>query len=203
MIKVLFFGDVVAKGGRRALHKNIPVLKAKYDPDVMIANAENAAGGIGLTPEIAEELFVMGIDVLTSGNHIWKHKEIFSYLDSKSDRLIRPANYPSSNDFATPGMGYTIVKRNNFEMMIINVMGRTFVDVLDCPFKVIENILSKFQIGKGKVVIVDFHAETTSEKQAMGWFLNGKVSAMLGTHTHVQTADDRILPGGTAYITDV
>lgn len=203
MIGILFFGDVVAKAGRRALHKNLPSLKVKYNPDLVIANGENAAGGIGLTPEVAEELFIMGIDVLTSGNHIWKHKEIFPYLDSKSDKVIRPLNYPTREEFATPGLGYTLVKKQNAEILIVNIMGRTFIEVLDCPFKAIDYVLKKYPLQKGRAIIVDFHAETTSEKEAMGWYLNGKVSAMVGTHTHVQTADDRILPDGTAYITDV
>lgn len=203
MIGIIFFGDVVSKAGRKALHKNIPSLKAKFNPDLVIANGENAAGGIGLTPEVAEELFVMGVDVLTSGNHIWKHKEIFPYLDSKSDKVIRPLNYPSSDDFATPGVGYTIVKRADTEILVVNVMGRTFIESLDCPFKAMDNVLKKYPLGKGRIIVVDLHAETTSEKEAMGWYLNGKVSAVVGTHTHVQTADERILPDGTAYITDV
>jgi len=202
VIKVLFLGDVVAKGGRKALHRFLPEFKTKYDPDLIIANAENAAGGIGLTPEVADEIFISGVDVMTSGNHIWKHKEIFNYLDGKSDKLIRPLNYPSSDDYETPGVGYTNVKKGDQEFVIINIMGRTFVESVDCPFKAISCLLKRIDT-KGKIVIVDFHAETTSEKQAMGWYLNGKVSAMVGTHTHVQTADERILPEGTAYITDV
>ncbi|MEI6079271.1 MAG: TIGR00282 family metallophosphoesterase [bacterium] len=201
-MKVLFLGDVVAKGGRKALHRFLPEFKTKYDPDLIIANAENAAGGIGLTPEVADEIFISGVDVMTSGNHIWKHKEIFNYLDGKSDKLIRPLNYPSSDDYETPGVGYTNVKKGDQEFVIINIMGRTFVESVDCPFKAISCLLKRIDT-KGKIVIVDFHAETTSEKQAMGWYLNGKVSAMVGTHTHVQTADERILPEGTAYITDV
>lgn len=202
MIKAIFLGDIVAKGGRKALHRFLPEFKDKYKPDLIIANAENAAGGIGLTPEIADEIFILGVDIMTSGNHIWKHKEIFNYLDSKSDKLIRPLNYPTSDDYATPGVGYIELKKGDANFIIINIMGRTFVESVDCPFKAMDCLLKRIDT-KNKVVIVDFHAETTSEKQAMGWYLNGKVSAILGTHTHVQTADERILPEGTAYITDV
>lgn len=202
MTRILFLGDVVAKAGRKAIHKFLPELKVRYNPNLIIANAENASGGIGLTPEVADEIFIMGVDVMTSGNHIWKHKDIFAYLDSKSDQLIRPLNYPCSDVYATPGVGYTEIKKGNAEFIIVNIMGRTFVECIDCPFKAMDCLLKRLNT-KGKIVIVDFHAETTSEKQAMGWYLNGKVSAVIGTHTHVQTADERILPDGTAYITDV
>jgi len=201
VIKLIFLGDIVAKGGRKAISRFLPEFKEKYNPDLIIANAENAAGGIGLTPEIADEIFILGVDVMTSGNHIWKHKEIFNYLDSKSDKLIRPLNYPCSDDYATPGVGYTEIKKGETEFVIINIMGRTFVESVDCPFKAMDALLKRINT-KNKIVVVDFHAETTSEKQAMGWHLNGRVSAMLGTHTHVQTADERILTDGTAYITD-
>jgi metallophosphoesterase (TIGR00282 family) len=201
VIKVLFLGDIVAKGGRKGIQRYLPEFKEKYDPDLIIANAENASGGIGLTPEVADEIFILGVDVMTGGNHIWKHKEIFNYLDSKSDKLIRPLNYPTSEDYAIPGVGYTSVKKGDTEFMIINIMGRTFLENVDCPFKTIDNLLKRTDTKK-KITIVDFHAETTSEKQAMGWFLNGRVSAVIGTHTHVQTSDERILPEGTAYITD-
>lgn len=201
-MKVVFFGDVIAKAGRRAIHKYLPQIKAKFNPDFIIANGENGAGGIGLTPDVAEELFIMGVDVITSGNHIWKYKELYNYLDSKSDKIIRPLNYPSSEKFRVPGVGHTVVRRGENEFIVVNIMGRTFVQAIDCPFKAMDNLLSKYSIGKNRMIFVDFHAETTSEKEAMGWYLDGRVTAMIGTHTHVQTSDERILHNGTAYITD-
>ena len=201
-MKVLFLGDVVAKGGRKALAKYIPRITEEYKPDLIIANGENASGGIGITSETAEEIFSFGVDVITSGNHIWKHKDIFAYLESNSDKIIRPLNYPNSDEYETPGSGYTKIKKDGMEFLIINIMGRTFLDNLDCPFRLLDNLVKK-ESKPGTISIIDFHAETTSEKQAMGWFLAGRVSAVLGTHTHVQTADERILPGATAYITDV
>ncbi len=201
-MKIVFLGDIISKAGRRALHKYLPQIRSKCNPDFIIANGENAAGGIGLTPDVAEELFIMGVDVLTSGNHIWKYKELYNYLDSKSDKVIRPLNYPNSEQFRVPGVGYTVVKRGEYEFIVVNIMGRTFVHTIDCPFKAMDNLLSKFSLGNNRMILVDFHAETTSEKEAMGWFLDGRVTAMFGTHTHVQTSDERILHKGTAYITD-
>jgi hypothetical protein len=197
MISVLFFGDVVGKSGRRILHKHLNELKKKYNADFVVANGENASGGLGITPDTAEEFFIMGVDVITSGNHIWRHKEIFPYLDAKSDRIIRPLNYPSGHEMAcsAPGLGYAVNKRGNAEIVVINIMGRTFVEPLDCPFRAMDSVLQKFPLGNGRIILVDFHAE-------MGWHLDGRVSAVFGTHTHVQTADDRILEKGTAYITD-
>lgn len=204
MISVLFFGDVVGKSGRRILHKNLAGLKKKYNCDFVMANGENASGGLGITPDTAEEFYMMGVDVITSGNHIWRHKEIFPYLDSKSNKIVRPLNYPSGPELlnALPGLGYAINKIGNIEVVVISIMGRTFIEPLDCPFRAMDAILAKFPLGNGRVIFVDFHAETTSEKVAMGWHLNGRVSGLFGTHTHVQTADDRILSKGTAYITD-
>lgn len=204
MISTLFFGDIVGKSGRRMLHKHLGELKKKYNCDFVVANGENASGGLGITPDTAEELFITGVDVITSGNHIWKHKEIFPYLDAKSEKIIRPLNYPSGQELAcsAPGLGYAVNKRGNAEIVVINIMGRTFVEPLDCPFRAMDVVLQKFPLGNGRVILVDFHAETTSEKIAMGWHLDGRVSAVFGTHTHVQTADDRILEKGTAYITD-
>ncbi len=201
-MKIVFFGDIIAKAGRRALHKYLPQIRSKFSPDFIIANGENASGGMGLTPDVAEELFIMGIDVLTSGNHIWKYKELYNYLDSRSEKIIRPLNYPNSDLFSTPGLGYTVVKRGDNEFVVINIMGRTFVQTIDCPFKAVDSVLSKHPLTKNRMIFVDFHAETTSEKEAMGWYLDGKVTAVFGTHTHVQTADERILHKGTAYITD-
>ncbi|MCW5981335.1 MAG: TIGR00282 family metallophosphoesterase [Bryobacteraceae bacterium] len=166
--------------------------------DLTIANAENAAGGFGITPMIAEELFAMGLDVLTSGNHVWDKKEIFDYLPSKL-RLLRPANYSEE----LPGSGVYVARaRNGVECAVINLQGRTYMPNTDCPFRKADEILRTLD-PKVKVRLVDFHAEVTSEKIAMGWYLNGRVSAVLGTHTHVPTADTRILAGGTAYQTDV
>jgi 2',3'-cyclic-nucleotide 2'-phosphodiesterase len=201
-MKVVFFGDIVTKAGRKALVKYLPKIRQDYNPVLIIANGENASGGIGITPETAQELFTTGVDVITSGNHIWRHKEILNYLESNSDKIIRPLNYPNSDDYETPGSGYVKINKGGVDFLIINIMGRTFIDNLDCPFKAVDNLIKK-EAHPGIVSIVDFHAETTSEKQAMGWFLAGRASAVLGTHTHVQTADERILPGGTAYITDV
>ena len=194
---VLFIGDIVGRPGRRALSRFLPELKKKYRPSLVIANGENAAGGIGLTEEIARELLLQ-VDVLTSGNHIWDKKEVFNYLE-KEPRLVRPANYPEGN----PGHGYHIFENENgIKAAILNLQGRVFMEPVDCPFRRAEKELEAI-LPLTPTIIIDFHAEATSEKQALGWFLNGKVSAILGTHTHIQTADERILPGGTAYISDV
>jgi metallophosphoesterase (TIGR00282 family) len=165
--------------------------------DLVVANGENASGGLGITPQVADQLLAQGIDVLTSGNHIWKHKEIIPYLES-TDRLIRPANYPPE----TPGRGYAIVETAAGEAAaVINLEGRVFMNPLECPFRTVDRVLEAIP-KEVKVVLVDMHAEATSEKQAMGWHLDGRVSAVLGTHTHVQTADERILPAGSGYISD-
>ncbi|MCD6320079.1 MAG: TIGR00282 family metallophosphoesterase [Candidatus Desulfofervidaceae bacterium] len=197
-VNLLFIGDIVGKPGRRTVYKLLPTLHEKYRLDCVIANGENAAGGLGITPKIADELFKNGIDVITSGNHVWHKKEIIPYLDT-TDRLLRPANYPSG----VPGKGYTVFSLNSgLKLGVLNLEGRVFMKNLDCPFCKAEVVLKELkQITP--IVVVDFHAEATSEKIAMGWFLDGKVSAVLGTHTHVQTSDETILPQGTAYITDV
>ena len=164
--------------------------------DLAIANAENAAGGFGITPAIAEDLFALGLDVLTSGNHVWDKRELYDYLN-RQPRLLRPANYPEA-----PGHGLVTVKaRNGVECAVINLQGRTYMPSTDCPFRKADSLLSQIDPAV-KVKFVDFHAEVTSEKMAMGWYLDGRVSAVVGTHTHVPTADTRILPGGTAYQTD-
>lgn len=196
-IGILFLGDVIGRPGRRALEKFLPGLVKKHKPGLVIANGENAAGGSGITEEIAKELF-MQVDVLTSGNHIWDKKEALPYLD-KETRLIRPANYPAGN----PGRySYIYWHQDGTKVALLNVQGRVFMEPLECPFKRAEEEAAVLA-GETPVIIVDFHAEATSEKQALGWYLDGKVSAVIGTHTHVPTADERILPGGTAYITDV
>jgi metallophosphoesterase (TIGR00282 family) len=194
---IFFIGDIVGAPGRRAVEELLPKVVDHYFIDLVVANGENAAGGIGITPQVAEQLLNNGIDLLTSGNHIWKHKEILPYLDD-TDRLLRPANYPPD----TPGRGYTLIETAAGEKAaIINLEGRVFMNPLECPFRTVDYILAALPPDI-KVTLVDMHAEATSEKLAMGWHLDGRVSAVIGTHTHVQTADERILPGGTGYITD-
>ena len=190
----LMVGDVIGNPGRRAIKSLIPSLRQEHGIDLVIANGENTAGGFGLTLDTAYELLDNGVDVLTSGNHIWDQKEIIPYLDEGLP-LVRPANYPDA-----PGRG-TLVHDN---VMVVNLMGRVFMPPLDCPFRTADRILQETEASEiPPVIIVDFHAEATSEKQAMGWYLDGRVSAVVGTHTHVGTVDSRILPKGTAYITDV
>jgi len=193
----LFIGDIIGRPGRRALRRFLPRLREKYAPDFVVANAENAAGGVGITEEVGKELLEF-VDVLTSGNHIWDKKEAIPYLD-REPRLLRPANYPPLN----PGRGsYVLENRDGWKAGVLNLQGRVFMEPLDCPFRVGEEEVSRLRAAT-PVIIVDFHAEATSEKQALGWHLDGKVSAVIGTHTHVPTADECILPKGTAYITDV
>jgi len=198
-MRVLILGDVVGRPGRRAIRDLVPSLAQKEKIDLVIANAENAAGGMGVDVKSAEELFGAGVHVLTSGNHIWKKKEIYSYLESRT-LLIRPANYPKG----APGRGWVEWEgAGGRRALIINLQGRVFMPGnIDDPFRCVDAIL-KERAGFSRVVIVDMHAEATSEKCAMGWFLDGRVSAVYGTHTHVQTADERILPRGAAYITDL
>jgi metallophosphoesterase (TIGR00282 family) len=200
-LKVLFLGDIIGKPGRNAIDRNLDDLIGKHDIDMVIANGENAAGGIGISVKTAGSLLNMGIDIITTGNHVFKKREIYSLLD-KEDRLLKPANYPPD----TPGRGYYIYeveKLGNLKVAVINLCGRVFVENLDCPFRTVNRIL-EYVSEETPIIIVDMHAEVTSEKVAMGWYLNGRVSAVVGTHTHVQTADERILPDdGTAYITDV
>ena len=195
-MNLLFIGDIFASPGRRLVADHLQDIVETNHIDVAIANAENAAGGFGLTPSIAEELFGMGLDVLTSGNHIWDKREVYDYFE-RQPRLLRPANYPDA-----PGNGVIVVRaRNGAECAVLNLQGRTYMPATDCPFRKADEILG--QLGSDiHVKFVDFHAEVTSEKIAMGWYLDGRVSAVVGTHTHVPTADTRILPGGTAYQTD-
>jgi metallophosphoesterase (TIGR00282 family) len=197
-MNVLFLGDIVGSPGRRAVEELLYRLVDRYLIDLVVGNAENASGGIGITPPVADQLLNMGIDLLTSGNHIWKHKDILPYLED-TDRLLRPANYPPD----TPGRGYTVLETAIGEKAaVINLEGRVFMNPLECPFRTVDQVLSLVP-PEVKVILVDMHAEATSEKLAMGWYLDGRVSAVVGTHTHVQTADERVLPQGTAYITDV
>lgn len=197
-MKVLFIGDIVGKAGRRALKDGISALVDKFKIDFIIANVENAAGGFGITEPVCEEIFSLGVNVLTSGNHIWDKKESLQYI-IKEKRLLRPANYPDD----VPGHGSIITETNSGEKIaILNISGRVFMQPLNCPFKTALRELQRLQ-KETKTIIIDFHAEATSEKSAFGWFLDGEASAVIGTHTHIQTADERILPNGTAFITDV
>ena len=196
-MKVLMIGDVVAKPGRIAVLERIQDLREQNQIDVAIMNAENLAGGFSVTPAICEQLFSNGIDVMTSGNHIFDKKEAIEYI-RKQPRLLRPANYPPN----TPGSGLWVGEIKGTKVAVLNVMGRVFMPPSDDPFRVIDGVLDLVP-PDAKVRLVDVHAEATSEKVAMGWHLDGRVSAVVGTHTHVQTADERILPGGTAYLTDL
>jgi len=197
-MNILFIGDIFASTGRGLVARYLQEIVSSEKIQLAIANAENSAGGFGITPLIAEELFSLGLDVLTTGNHVWDKKEIFDYLP-RQPRLLRPANYPPE----LAGSGLIVHKaRNGVEVAVIDLQGRTHMPALDCPFRKADQILESIDPNV-KVRLVDFHAELTSEKMAMGWHLNGRVSAVLGTHTHVPTADERILAGGTAYQTDV
>jgi len=196
-MKILFIGDIVGSPGREAVKKLVPELKKEHNLDFVIANAENASGGSGITLKVAEELFAAGADVLTSGDHIWKKKEIFEFINEEK-RVLRPLNFPAD----APGRGFGVFKaKNGVKVGVININGRVFMDALECPFKT-ALLAQKELIKDTKIIILDIHAEATSEKVALGWYLDGKVSAVLGTHTHIQTADEKILPNGTAYITD-
>ena len=198
MIKVLFLGDVFGRPGRRLVREVLPSLVDRHDVDLVIANGENASGGLGLSVSSAEELLGAGIHGLTSGNHIFRHNEIYDYLD-REPRLIRPANYPDP----CPGRGSMVLETaSGVPVGVINVQGRTFMDALDCPFRAVDRELTRVREAGAELVLVDFHAEATSEKRSMAWYLDGRVSALVGTHTHVQTADEEILPGGTGYLTD-
>jgi 2',3'-cyclic-nucleotide 2'-phosphodiesterase len=192
-MRILFIGDIFGSPGRRIVADHLQDIIQAQGIDLAIANAENSAGGFGITPAIAEDLFKLGLDALTTGNHIWDKREIYDYLD-RTPRLLRPANYPAEN----PGAGIAIVKN----CAIVNLQGRVYMPQTDCPFRAADQILAALDPAI-KVRFVDFHAEVTSEKISLGWYLDGRVSALIGTHTHVPTADTRILPGGTAYQTDV
>ncbi len=196
-MNILFIGDIVGKPGRRAVYELLPEIVDQYRIDLAIANCENAAGGFGVTRDVVDELFQDGIHVLTTGNHVWDKKETEEFIGD-FENLLRPANYPPG----VPGHGSTLVAdASGNRVAVINLMGRVFMRPIDCPFRVAEAEMERLQEDV-KVIIVDIHAEATSEKQALGWFLDGRVSAVIGTHTHVQTADDRVLTKGTAYMTD-
>lgn len=198
VVKILMIGDIVGEPGRNILARRLSHLVETYEIDFVIANGENAAGGFGVTPKIAEELYLLGIDVLTTGNHVWDKKEIIDYI-ANQPRLLRPANYPDS----TPGAGSIVMSLSRTEKVaVLQLMGRVFMPTLDCPFRAAKREIARLR-AETPIIIVDMHAEATSEKRAMGWYLDGEVSAVVGTHTHVQTADEEVLPKGTAYLTDV
>ncbi|PYN96286.1 MAG: TIGR00282 family metallophosphoesterase [Candidatus Rokuibacteriota bacterium] len=196
-MKILMVGDVFGEPGRAAVKKLLPRLRQEHAIDLAVVNVENAAAGFGVTPQIAREILDQGADVMTSGNHIWDKKEIVEYI-TKENLLLRPANFPAG----TPGVGHVTVKAGPHRVAVVNLMGRVFMSAIDCPFRKADEILTEVS-KETRVVLVDMHAEATSESVAMGWYLNGRVSAVVGTHRHVQTADERVLPGGTAYITDL
>lgn len=197
-MNLLFIGDVVGRPGRRAVKTVLPELVKAYAPCAIIANCENAAGGIGLTQDTAEELLSLGITVITTGNHVWRKKELYRFLENDK-RILRPANYPPG----APGQGATVIQlANEMRLGVVNLIGRVFMSPVDCPFRVADSIITGLA-GECDFIVVDFHAEATSEKIAMGWFLDSRVACIVGTHTHVQTADERIFPGGTGYISDL
>lgn len=198
---VLCLGDIIGRGGRNLIASKLEALKEEYNIDFVIANGENSAGGFGITRDIAHDFLNLGIDAITSGNHIWRNKDIFSLMKTSELRhkVLRPFNYPDG----APGFGYQVYSTKNTKIGVINVLGRTFIDeFVDCPFKAAEYAIKKIS-EETDIIFIDFHAEATSEKQAMGYYLDGKASCIFGTHTHVQTADERILNNGTAYITDL
>lgn len=197
-MKILFIGDIVGNPGREIVNRVLPGLREEFQLDGVIANAENVAGGSGITPKIAENLFQAGIDLLTTGDHIWKRKEVFEIID-REPRLLRPLNLPPGS----PGDGSGIfLTKSGVAIAVINLLGRVFMEAVDCPFRTVMREIEQVA-KKTKIILIDIHAEATSEKIALGWYLDGLVSAVVGTHTHIQTADERILPNGTAYITDV
>ncbi|EHJ07971.1 TIGR00282 family metallophosphoesterase [Staphylococcus simiae] len=196
-MRIMFIGDIVGKIGRNTIETYLPLLKQKYKPTVTIVNAENAAHGKGLTEKIYKQLLRDGVDFMTMGNHTYGQREIYEFIDS-AKRLVRPANFPEE----APGVGMRFIQINEIKLAVINLQGRAFMQDIDDPFKKANELVEEAR-KVTDYIFVDFHAETTSEKNAMGWFLDGRVSAVVGTHTHIQTSDDRILPNGTAYITDV
>lgn len=194
-MRVLHIGDVVGSPGRRALRETMPALREAHSPDLVIVNGENSAGGMGITERTANDLFGAGAGVITTGNHVYRHREAYEFLD-REERVVRPANYPQGN----PGRGHTVVEAGGIRVAVINLSGGVGLRVARSPFDTVDGILERLEAD---AVVVDFHAEVSSEKVAMGWHLDGRVAAVLGTHTHVPTADGRVLPGGTAHISDV
>lgn len=196
-MRLLFVGDVVGGIGRRTVAGLLPKLKDRHAPDFVVVNGENSAGGVGITERTAQDLFDAGVDAITLGNHAYRHREAYGFLD-RDERVVRPANYPKGN----PGRGHTVVERDGTRLGVVNLSGTVFLDAARSPFSEVDAILADLR-GRADHVLVDFHAEVTSEKMAMGWHLDGRVTACVGTHTHVPTSDARVLPGGTAYVTDV
>lgn len=199
-MNILFLGDIVGRPGREAVKKILPELKNRFDADLIIANGENLAHGKGVTKNSAEEMRKAGIDLLTSGNHIWRKKDMFSLAEEKDPFVLRPANYPEG----VPGKGWKILQAGAYNVLIVNLIGRVFMrEDFDCPFRKFDEILKETERFSPDAIIVDFHAEATSEKRGFGFYADGKAAAVLGTHTHIQTSDEQILPKGTAYITDL
>ncbi len=197
-MNILMIGDIVGKSGRETVEELLPYLKKKYKIDFVIANGENSAGRSGITPKIAQQFFLAGVDLITTGDHAWSKKEILKIIDEE-ERILRPANYPPG----TPGKGAVVLETVEGNLVgVINLLGRVFLQSLDCPFRAAKREIKKLK-KLTSLIIIDMHAEATSEKIALGWYLDGEISAVVGTHTHIQTADERILPQGTAYITDV
>jgi hypothetical protein len=196
-MKLLFIGDVVGSPGRQALADVLPALRERYAPDWIVVNGENSAGGLGVTPKTARAFFEMGADAITLGNHAYRHREVYPFLDDEP-RIVRPANYVKGN----PGRGHTVVEKDGARLAVVNLSGTVFMKAARSPFTEVDTILGELD-GRADHVLVDFHAEATSEKVAMGWHVDGRVTACVGTHTHVPTADARVLPGGTAYVSDV
>jgi 2',3'-cyclic-nucleotide 2'-phosphodiesterase len=196
-LTILCIGDIFGEPGRRALAHFLPRLRAELEADLVVANVENAAAGFGVTPTLARGFLAGGVDVMTSGNHIWDRKEIFEYI-VKENLLLRPANYPQG----APGVGSVVIKAGANRVGVLNLQGRVFMNPIDCPFATADAEVARMR-AETSIIVVDMHAEATSEKQAMGWYLDGRVSAVVGSHSHVQTADERLLPGGTAFLTDL
>jgi metallophosphoesterase (TIGR00282 family) len=196
-MKLLFIGDIMGAPGREIVKEYLPRLKRKYNPTFIVANGENSAHGRGITEKIAKELLEAGVHAITLGNHAWDNKEVFEFIDNEP-RLIRPANFPEG----APGRGITYIKQPEGELAVINLQGRSFLPPLDCPFQMADRLVEQAR-KRTKLIFVDFHAEATSEKQALAWSLDGRISALVGTHTHVQTGDERTLPHGTGYLSDV
>jgi 2',3'-cyclic-nucleotide 2'-phosphodiesterase len=196
-VNILMVGDVFGDPGRAAIAKLVPKLRQEHAIDFCVVNVENSAGGSGVTPAMARQFLEQGADVMTSGNHIWSRREIVEYI-GKENLLLRPANYPPG----TPGVGHVTIKAGPHKVAVLNLMGRVFMNPIDCPFQKADEVVPELR-RQTPIILVDMHAEATSESVAMGWHLDGRVSAVVGTHRHVQTADERVLPGGTAYITDL
>ena len=196
-VRILFIGDIVGRAGRQIVRDILPGLKVKYRIELAIANGENLAGGVGATPQVVQEVLDAGVDVVTFGNHVWRKKEMLQGID-EFDCVVRPANYPEG----TPGRGSIVYHKGDSKIGVVNVLGRVFMNTLECPFRAADREISALR-QMTDLIVVDVHAEATSEKRALGWYLDGKASAVIGTHTHVQTCDETILPRGTGYITDI